>query len=302
MLTAIEGFSGVGGFAVGGRKAGVRVVWAGNHWRAAVDCYEANHGLKAACKDMHRVIWRDVPRFRVGFFSPACQGHCDARAVELPHHDDCRDTMWAVLDCAEIHRKADYIIENVPEVQRWDCWPAWKLAWECLGFSVSLHIVDAADHGVPQNRERALVLCTRSRSPLVLDLPKRAPVAASTVIDWTAPGWTPVRDKCLATRQRVAAGRREHGDTFVCPYYGSGSGLTGRSLDRPIGTITTRDRWLLVDGKHSRFLNVAECRAFMGFPPGFKLPANKKLAKHLLGNAVCPPVITDFLNAYKKAA
>ena len=207
-----------------------------------------------------------------------------------------------VVDCAEIHRNANYIVENVPEVLRWECWPAWKLAMECLGFAVSPHIVDAADHGVPQNRERALILCTRGKAQLVLRLPKREPVPAAAVIDWTAPGWTPVRNKCLATRRRVAAGRAELGDVFVCPYYGSGSGLTGRSLERPIGTITTRDRWLLVNGTRSRFINVDECRAFMGFPAGFQLPANKKLAKHLLGNAVCPPVMADFLTAYRRAA
>ena len=40
----------------------------------------------------------------------------------------------------------------------------------------------------------------------------------------------------------------------------------------------------------------------MGFPAGYLLPAQHKEAVHLLGNAVCPPVATDIINALSTAA
>jgi DNA (cytosine-5)-methyltransferase 1 len=48
-------------------------------------------------------------------------------------------------------------------------------------------------------------------------------------------------------------------------------------------------------------LSVTEARAAMGFPTDYKLPESKKLAMHLLGNAVCPPVARDLIEALKHA-
>jgi DNA (cytosine-5)-methyltransferase 1 len=81
----------------------------------------------------------------------------------------------------------------------------------------------------------------------------------------------------------------------VAPYYGSGSGETGRSLSRPLGTITTRDRWSVINGEQMRMLSADECRAAMGFPADYRLPTTHKEAVHLLGNAVCPPVAADVI-------
>ncbi len=78
-------------------------------------------------------------------------------------------------------------------------------------------------------------------------------------------------------------------------YYGNERG--GRSLDRPLGTVTTRDRYAVVDGYLMRMLTVDEYRAAMGFPASYVLPANRRLATHLLGNAVCPQVACDLITA-----
>jgi len=100
-----------------------------------------------------------------------------------------------------------------------------------------------------------------------------------------------------------ARGRQTFGERFVMPYYGSGSGLTGRSLDRPLGTVTTRDRWAVVDGDRMRMLAPDEYRDTMGFPRDYVLPvSSRKTAIHLLGNAVCPPVARDLVSALMAAA
>lgn len=171
-----------------------------------------------------------------------------------------------------------------------------------LGYSVSPHIVDAADHGVPQHRVRVYIILSRSKSPLVLSLRKRKHVPAASFIDFERGDWFSWRKLCPKSRARVVQGRREFGETFLTPYYGSGSGLSGRSINRPIGTITTRDRWRIVDGNRSRMLSAEECRRAMGFPKSYLLPKQQHQAKFMLGQAVCPPVITDLLNELKRKA
>ena len=68
------------------------------------------------------------------------------------------------------------------------------------------------------------------------------------------------------------------------------------------GTITTRDRWAVIEGDRMRMLAVPEARDAMSFPPSYVLPNVHRDAMHLLGNAVCPVVAADFLNELRLAA
>jgi DNA (cytosine-5)-methyltransferase 1 len=302
MDTSIDLFAGLGGLTEGAQQAGVRCIWAGNHWPEACDIFEANHGLKPKCQDMHQALWHEVPKHDLFLAAPACQGHSLAHGHDLPRHDTARSTAWAVVSCLEVHRTGFGILENVPRFLRWVMFPAFKEALRAIGISFAPHLVDAADFGVPQNRPRLAGILTKSKNPLFLDLPKKDHVPASTVIDWTAPGWSKISTKCQKTRDRIRAGRKVHGDRFLFPYYSSGSGLTGRSLGRPIGTITTIDRWGVVDGEMMRMVNLEETRRFMGFRDDFILPKNVRLAKHMLGNAVPPMMGREIITALKQAA
>lgn len=42
-----------------------------------------------------------------------------------------------------------------------------------LGYSFAPHVIDAADHGVPQHRVRMFLVGTRSKAPLKLTLQSR---------------------------------------------------------------------------------------------------------------------------------
>lgn len=236
--------------------------------------------------------------------SPACQGHTHARGKERSHHDATRSTAWAVVSAAEYHRPAYVMVENVPEFARWALYPAWCAAMSALGYALSPIILDAADLGVPQHRKRLFIVGTRSKHPVELALPVFAHVPALSFVDFGAGKWAPVNrpGRSPRTLTRVAAGRRQYGSRFLAPYYGSGSGETGRCLSRPIGTITTRDRWSVIDGDCMRMLTADENRAAMAFPAEYRLPENHRLAVHMLGNAVPPPMTREVINALRKAA
>jgi len=145
---------------------------------------------------------------------------------------------------------------------------------------------------------------TRSKHPIQLALPRRRHVPAASIIDFDAGRWSAIEKpgRSAATLLRVQNGRRQFGTRFLAPYYGGGSGLTGRSLHRPVGTITTRARWSLIDGDRMRMLTVDEQRKAMGFPDGYSLPSDIPQAIHMLGNAVCPPVVRDVIEALRAAA
>ena len=194
------------------------------------------------------------------------------------------------------------MVENVPEFLKWALYPAWQAALEALGYRLAPHIVDAADHGVPQHRRRVFIVASRSHAAMELKLPRRDHVGSEAFVDFEAGRWS-VIDKpgrSPATLARVAVGRREHGERFLTAYYGNERG--GRGLARPVGTITTRDRWAIIDGDRMRMLSVEECRRAMDFPKTYQLPRRAKDAMMMLGNAVVPSVATDILKALETAA
>ena len=61
-MKAIDLFAGAGGFSTGAMMAGCRVVWAANHWQAAVPVHAINHpDALHVCQDLHQARWQDVP-------------------------------------------------------------------------------------------------------------------------------------------------------------------------------------------------------------------------------------------------
>lgn len=304
-MDCIDLFAGAGGFSTGAELAGCNVVWAANHWPEAVEWHSRNHPeAQHLCQDLHQADWSLVPKHDLMLASPCCQGHSKARgkAAGNPQHDASRSTAWSVVSAAEYHRPPLIVVENVPEFLDWQLYRPWELAMNALGYQVAPHIVDAADLGAPQNRVRMFLVLTRSAAPLLLSLPRMQHIPASSFIDMDGGNWQPINKpgRAKATLERVAAGRAQHGDDFLISYYGNTK--TGRSLDRPIGTITTRDRWAVIRGDQMRMLSRHECRDAMSFPSDYQLPDNHRLAVHLLGNAVCPVPVSNILNEIRRVA
>lgn len=293
-------FAGGGGFTAGAEAAGVSVIWAGNHWRLAVDVHQLNHpDTHHVCQDLHQADWTQVPEMDLVLASPACQAHSTAatrggsgRRGTAPRHDALRSTAWAVVSCVEVHRPQFVVVENVLDFRNWELYEVWRSALVKLGYSLQDHVVNAADLGVPQERVRLFVVATRGKKPLVLKLPKLSHVGFKTCIDRYATGWELVSRKPAPVKERVAKGRSNFREgMFVTQHV---TGHPGRSIDRPIATITTKHQLGLVragdHGDEMRMLNVNEYRRAMGFPERYWLPPTTCDSVKLLGNAVCPPV------------
>lgn len=305
-MKCIDLFAGLGGQSTGAIMAGHEVLWAANHWPVAVEYHEANHpGTIHSCQDLQQADFSEVPDHDILLASPCCQGHSNARGKNQARHDGSRSTAWAVVSAAEAKSPEFLLIENVPEFLNWTLYPAWEDALNRLGYVLSPHILDAADHGVAQHRVRMFLVASKSKKPIKLNLKKQAKISARSVIDTNTGKWSEIYKpgRSEKTIAKIARGRAElKTDLFVIPYYGSGSGLTGRSIDRPIGTLTTKDRWAVVHGDKMRMLTVDEKRKFMSFPADTALPKRKSVATHLLGNAVCPKLEQQILTELARAA
>ena len=83
---------------------------------------------------------------------------------------------------------------------------------------------------------------------------------------------------------------------FLVVYYGSDGAGGWQSLDRPLRTLTTLDRFGLVtwerDTAMLRMLQVPELKRAMGFDDRLRVDNGTRRDRiRLLGNGVCPPVM-----------
>lgn len=302
-MRVVDLFSGAGGESTGLRAAGASIVAAVNHWPVAVASHRAAHPEAAHfCEDAAILDPTTLPAHDLLWASPSCTGHTRARGVDRPHHDAARATAWCVLRVAESHRPPVLVVENVTDFRTWRLYPAWRLALELLGYALSESVIDAARCGVAQERRRLFVVGVRARHPLTLGTPDAATIAARSALDLDAGAWRPWSTYAPKSRARIAAAQARHGAEVLVPYYGSISSHAGRSLDRPIGTLTTRDRYVVVRGDVARVLTVEEQLALSGFPAGYPLTGTRRDRVAQIGNAVCPPVACWIARQIARAA
>lgn len=218
MIRAVDLFAGAGGWSCGAEQAGVAVVAGANHWPRAVETFQAAHpGALARCQDVTLMDPRDLPEFELLLASPACQGHSRARGTDRPHHDAQRATAWAVVQVAEVCRPRMFAVENVPEFAQWSLYRHWRAALSTLGYRITEIVLDAAEHGVPQERKRLFVCGSLDGRPSIASagLP---PIPASSFVRFDRGSWTPVKDHVARTVERVRAARAQHGDRCLVPW------------------------------------------------------------------------------------
>ncbi len=299
-MRAVDLFAGAGGFTQGASDAGAEVLWAANHWPEAVEAHAANHpDIVHACQDLNQADFTELPDFDLLLASPACQGHSNAGrgargkwGLDWAHHDAARATAWAVVSCADAKEPEWLVVENVPAFRDWRLFQPWLAALSEIGYDLDVISLDAADLGVPQNRQRLFVLgrLGGTVAEIAAELTsRRDPWGAMTdVLDVDGgTGWKPVASKSARVQERVARGRQKNGPVFLTQHV---TNHPGRSLDRPFPTITTADQLAIVRGDEMRSVSVDEYLAGMGFPAGYELGSTRRASVKMLGNAVCPPV------------
>ena len=305
MTNGIDLFAGGGGTTEGATAAGVKILWAANHKQSVVDTHMINHpNTLHSCQDLQQADWSLVPKHDILYASPCCQAHSLAAgaARNSLKADLSRSTAWAVVSCLEAHRSKGALIENVPEFLSWILFPAWKMAIEALNYSLSFNLVNLAPLGGPQNRKRLIIAITPSKNPIELELPDREIGTARSIVDLSMEPykWDDVSNRVKATQLRVANGRKKYGEVFLDASYGSAR--CGRSLDKPLGTVTTINKHSLVIGDKIRPLSLSELSLAQTFSPNYVWPKGKTLSKAMIGNAVPPLMAKEVTLAFLRAA
>ncbi len=305
-------FSGGGGSSYGARAAGCEIVAGVDAWSMAARTFGRNFPGASAFNyalDGDRVDPRvkGLGRIDLLLASPECTNHSCARGSRPPS-EASRMTAWQVIHHARELAPKWIVVENVIQMRAWDRFREFERELIGLGYNIWPQVIDASDHGVPQSRRRLFLVCSREDKPFAMRPTKVvAKKTARGILDPT--GTWPVKPlfregRAAATLERAeramaAVGKRE---PFLLVYYGSDAAGGWQPLDRPLRTLTTLDRFALVQptprGHTMRMLQVPELQRAMGYDNNYTLDlGTRREHVKLLGNGVCPPVMTDIVEA-----
>jgi DNA (cytosine-5)-methyltransferase 1 len=305
-IRAIDLFCGGGGSSWGATDAGVEMVGAVDGWETATATYKDNFPTAVANVVTKRLddqsgpsMFTNLGKIDLILASPECTNHSIARGAKEVCTDSQRSG-WFIMNFVEELDPRWVVIENVLGMRKWDGFSGLIDELKGLGYKIRLQSLDAAAFGVPQNRRRLFILCDKLRRPdrVAGDF---KPVSASRIIERSVP-W-PVSPLYKEGRAAATLARAERaiatlgeGKDFLIVYYGSDRAGGWQTLDRPIRTLTTLDRFGIVQWKSGkptlRMLQVPELRAAMGLPVTFELHHGSRRDKvRILGNGVAAPVM-----------
>lgn len=304
-VKAIDLFCGGGGSSWGAQAAGARLIGAVDKWDLACDVYGDNFpAARVLNKDVGARFSRGLPELfpdvDLVLASPECTNHTCARGSAV-RDEDSRRTANLVLRYVRQLKPRWIVIENVVHMRSWVGYVPLVRELQRT-YAVREETLDAANFGVPQTRRRLFLICDREaevRTPL--ETGAKEPVHVSAILD-KAGTWPvtrlfdPRRAKPTLERAERAVDSLGRGEPFLIVYYGTDGAGGWQPIDRPLRTITTLDRFALVEWKRGeplmRMLQVPELLRAMGFSTEFKLERGTRRDRiKILGNGVCPPVM-----------
>lgn len=181
-------FSGAGGLDIGFHSAGFKIVACVEIDKASCETLKLNKGryVDPDCLIINEDITKLEPAslnlgkidFIIG--GPPCQSFSAAgrRAGGVTGVNDTRGSLfWYYCKFLEHFKPRGFLFENVRGILQANNSQAWQIIKESfskLGYELHHRILDAADYGVPQHRERLILVGTR-KQPFYFPRPTHGP-------------------------------------------------------------------------------------------------------------------------------
>ncbi|MBY3433901.1 DNA (cytosine-5-)-methyltransferase [Rhizobium laguerreae] len=310
----IDLFAGIGGMRQAAEKNGGTCVFSSEINREAAATYEANFGERPY-GDITKVDENDIPDHDVIFGGFPCQPFsiCGFKRG----FEDARGTLFFdILRIAKAKRPSCLVLENVKHLANHDGGNTLGVivaALEEIGYSVSVEVINAVDFGLPQNRDRTIIVASRNGTLDFSKLVTTERKTVSSVLDTEGPfeyvdpaEYTLLRDDIVKVQKQSGlrfvgyrnrnlrkVGVRE-GTEHLSRVHKQPNRIYCATATHP--TLAAGESsgryWILVDGV-VRKLTQRECYRLQGFPDSFKISATATAAYRQIGNSVPVPMIAE---------
>lgn len=188
-LSVVSLFSGCGGLDLGFEQAGYDVRYANDIDPAVKETYELNHaGIRLDGRSIADVSPQELPEAQGFIGGPPCQSWSLAGAMRGA--DDPRGRLFfEYIRLLEARRPLFFLAENVKGLLS----TAHKQAFASIlstfkhaGYVVDWKLVNASAYGVPQDRERVIIVGYRDDLGKRFRFPRGSPEQEDTSLPWVA--------------------------------------------------------------------------------------------------------------------
>lgn len=162
--TAIDLFSGAGGLSLGAEKAGIDVSLAVEKDKFSVDTFKSNHpNATVLDKDITKI---DVSKLNVHspfiiFGGPPCQGFSLSNTKTRNQENRNNLLFQSFFDWVDHFKPKWFLFENVEGIVSYNKGKTVdeiQQLFEGIGYKVNKDVLTASDYGVPQDRNRFIMV------------------------------------------------------------------------------------------------------------------------------------------------
>jgi DNA (cytosine-5)-methyltransferase 1 len=317
-------FSGAGGLDLGFRNAGFEVTWANEYDKDIWATYEINHPETTLDRrSILDIVPSDIPDVDGIIGGPPCQSWSEAgksRGIE----DQRGQLFFEYMELIKAKKPKFFLAENVSGIlfsKHDDAVTELLNNFAKIGYNVSYGLLNANNYGVPQDRERVIIVGIRTDLDKVFTPPKELeyrPSLKDAIADLES------------SAQPASTGNKHNSDLEVLNHEFMTGGFSSmfmsrnrvRDWDSPSFTIQAggrhaplhpqaprmekigKDEWRFKPGFEDQYrrLSVRECARVQTFPDDFEFVyTNVADGYKMIGNAV-PVTFAEHLATQVKVA
>ncbi|CAN5577439.1 DNA cytosine methyltransferase [soil metagenome] len=296
-MKVVSLFSGAGGLDLGFIKAGHEIIWANDNFLDAVKTYRKNIGNHIVCEDILKILSSQIPDHDILIGGFPCQGFSVANTGR--GENDERNKLYLELLRVLIDKQPKFFVaENVKGILSLNQGKVFDLIisdFEKAGYKIKFKVLNAADFGVPQTRQRVIIFGVRNNINFNLEYPEPTH-GEKTNLSEDKKNWLSIGEAL----KNIPEPEQEHNllnhtySKFKLKFNGY---LGNRAINpsKPAPTVTARGDEkggvvVLHHPKNHRRMSVRELAITQSFPIDFVFEGNNSSAYRQIGNAV-PPLL-----------
>jgi DNA (cytosine-5)-methyltransferase 1 len=294
----IDLFAGIGGIRLPFQLLGGECVFSSEWDKSAQKTYQTNYG-EVPAGDITKVEAVEIPDFDILLAGFPCQPFSQAGLKK--GFADTRGTLFFDIErILEEKRPKAFLLENVKQLKGHDRGRTLKTILyhlqEKLEYNVEYAVLRAGDFGVPQNRERIILvgvdrhLLPKDAPIFEFPIPPKTRTRVGDILEKKVDPKYTISDRLFAGHVRRKKEHRIKGNGFGFSLFNADSEYTS--------TISARyykdGSEILIEqeeGKNPRKLTPRECARLQGFPEDYIIPVSDTQAYKQFGNSVAVPVI-----------
>lgn len=294
--TFIDLFAGIGGIRIPFDEMGYHCVFSSEWDARACQTYFANFGT-VPFGDITKIPAERIPKHDVLLAGFPCQAF--SIMGKMQGFADTRGTMFFEIERILKHHNTPYILlENVKQLVGHDRGRTFKIILERLknlGYHVKWQVLNALDFGLPQKRERVIIVGFKSQEDcdkFSFDIP-HTPYNLADILedDKDVDPTLFASDRIIAKRQEKTSGKK----VFYPSIWHENKAGNISVLDYSCALRTGASyNYLLVNGV--RRPTSRELLRLQGFPEKYKIAVSHQDIRRQTGNSVAVPMIRMVAN------